>query len=192
MSKRGQGDAEAIADGYQGDAASFVPQTHDPDSIAGVRLSLSWWLIATGRMWRRLLDERLKFSSQTQPRWRVLAWARLRPGIAQTELAERLGISGPTLVRILDSLARQNMIERRESGTDRRVKEIHLTAAAHPVIEQISREVGEIRDYLLQDVSPEEMQTFLAILELIARKRIAAAQPEPFGEIWLKAKEESA
>lgn len=32
--------------------------------------------------------------------------------------------------------------------------------------------------------------TFLSILELIARRRIAAAQPEPFGEIWLKIKDE--
>lgn len=33
--------------------------------------------------------------------------------------------------------------------------------------------------------------TFLSILELIGRKRIAASQPEPFGEIWLKAKDEA-
>ena len=87
----------------------FVPQTHPPDSPEGMRLSLSWGLIGTGRIWRRLLDEKLRYSNQTQPRWRVLAWARLRPGIAQTELAARLGISGPTLVRILDNLARQKL-----------------------------------------------------------------------------------
>ena len=159
------------------DPSPFVPQTHAPDSIEGLRMSLSWWLIGTGRMWRRLLDDRLKFSSQTQPRWRVLAWARLRPGIAQTELAERLGIAGPTLVRILDSLEKQEMIERRESPGDRRVKAIHLTEPARPVVEEISREVGEIRDILLQDISREEMQLCLNIFERI-RGRIAALSAE--------------
>jgi segregation and condensation protein A len=36
----------------------------------------------------------------------------------------------------------------------------------------------------------EVVITFLSILELIARKRIAASQPEPFGEIWLQIKDE--
>jgi len=171
MSRR-KGAAAAIS--AMADPSPIGPQADRPASIEALRHSLSWWLIGTGRMWRRLLDERLKFSSQTQPRWRVLAWARLRPGIPQTELAERLDISGPTLVRILDGLARQGMIERRESREDRRVKEIHLTEAAYPVIDDISREVAGIRDDLLQDISAEEIRTCLSVLERI-RTRICDA-----------------
>jgi len=156
----------------------FVPQTHPPDSPEGMRLSLSWGLIGTGRIWRRLLDEKLRYSNQTQPRWRVLAWARLRPGIAQTELAARLGISGPTLVRILDNLARQKLIERRESTVDRRVKEIYLTETAHPIVAQISKDVALIRHALLQDISIEEMRICLSVLDRI-RARVAQVGERP-------------
>ncbi|WP_404712960.1 MarR family transcriptional regulator [Sphingomonas sp. MMS24-J13] len=157
---------------YEGDPLTsdpFVPQTYHPDSLNGLRLSLHWWLLGTGRIWRNLVDERLKTADQTQPRWRVLSWAHLLPGIKQTELAERMNISGPTLVRILDSLEGQHLIERRESADDRRVKEIHLTERGKPVVEQIDAEVSEIRDAVLEGVSEEELRTCLNVLAHLRR-----------------------
>lgn len=139
----------------------------EPGSEEDLHVQMSWWLVGTGRAWHNLLDERLRFSGQTQPRWRVLAWAQIQPGISQTELAERMSVTSATLVGIIDGLVRLGLIERRESGDDRRIKELHLTPAAHPIIEQISREVVAIRKALLKNVSREEMQTCLSVLERI-------------------------
>ncbi len=166
---------------YEGDPLTsdpFVPQTYDPESLDGLRLSLHWWLQGTGRLWRNLVDERLKTADQTQPRWRVLSWASLLPGIKQTELAERMGISGPTLVRILDSLEAQEMIERRESAEDRRVKEIHLTRRGTPIVDQINAEVSGIRDGALAGVSEADLRTCLDVLTHI-RHNLAAISAQP-------------
>jgi len=151
----------------------FVPQVFDPESSEGLRLSLSWWVVNTGRLWRKLLDERLRAAGQTQPRWRVLAWARMLPGVTQTELAQRMGIAGPTLVRILDSLNAQRMIERRENAVDRRVKEVHLTPEAEPLVREISQEVRAIRQALLEGVSDEDIRT---CLDVLAHIRTRAAE----------------
>jgi MarR family transcriptional regulator for hemolysin len=145
----------------------------DPNSDAALRVHMSWWLVGTGRAWHNLLDERLRFSGQTQPRWRVLAWAQLEPGINQSELSERMSVSSATLVGIIDGLVRQGLLERRESVDDRRIKKLHLTPAAHPIVDQISREVLAIRDGLLRDVSRQEMEICLSVLERI-RHNIAA------------------
>lgn len=166
---------------YEGDPLTsdpFVPQTHDPGSLEGLRLSLHWWLQGTGRIWRNLVDERLKTAEQTQPRWRVLSWANLLPGIKQTELAERMGISGPTLVRILDSLEAQDMIERRESADDRRVKEIHLTERGRPIVDQIDAEVSEIRNSVLAGISMADLHTCLDVLAHI-RRNLAEVSAKP-------------
>jgi|GEM_PF-2195331 len=140
---------------------------YDPASEDALRLQMSWWLIGTGRAWHNLLDDRLRFAGQTQPRWRVLAWAQLQPGINQTELAERMSVTSATLVGIIDGLVRQGLIERRESAEDRRVKELHLTPAAHPIIETITAEVMAIRTRLLHDVSRQELETCLSVLARI-------------------------
>lgn len=157
----------------------FLPKIYDPDSRDGLKLRLSWRIIAVGRMWHRLLDERLRFSNQTQPRWRVLAWARMLPGIKQAELAERMSISGAALVGILDGLARMGLIERRENAEDRRANEIHLTDDAEPVVEAISRQVADVRDYLLQDISMSEMQTLLSLLARIEQRIESASAIRP-------------
>jgi MarR family transcriptional regulator for hemolysin len=151
----------------------FVPQVCSADSEDGLRQSLSWWLVGTARLWRNLLDERLKVTDQTQPRWRVLAWAQMLPGIKQADLAERMGISSPTLVRLLDNLEEQNMIERRESSGDRRIKRIYLTKDAEPLVRGIAAEVKRIGDALLQDITADELRSCLDVL-----RRIRARVPE--------------
>jgi len=139
-------------------------RSQEPGSIDDLRVHMSWWLVGTGRAWHNLLDEQLRFSGQTQPRWRVLAWAQLLPGLNQTELAERMSVTSATLVGIVDGLVKQGLLERRESPDDRRIKELHLTPAAHPVIEAISKEVTAIRDELLKDISREDMELCLSIM----------------------------
>jgi DNA-binding MarR family transcriptional regulator len=142
-------------------------RSQEPGSDDDLRVQISWWLVGTGRAWHNLLDERLRFSGQTQPRWRVLAWAQLQPGINQTELAERMSVTSATLVGIVDELVRQGLIERRESKSDRRIKNLHLTSAAHPIIETILKEVNDIRDALLGSVSRSEMEICLSVLERV-------------------------
>ena len=150
----------------------FVPgpptnRSQEPGSDDDLRVQMSWWLVGTGRAWHNLLDEHLRFAGQTQPRWRVLAWARLQPGINQTELAERMSVTSATLVAIVDELVRQGLLERRESKADRRIKNLYLTPAAHPIIEAISKEVNDIRNALLGNVSRSEMEICLSVLERV-------------------------
>ena len=72
------------------------------------------------RDWRRRLDERLKPLGLSQAKWRALLHLSFGDGISQRELSERIGIEGPTLVGLLDRLAKDGYIERRESRDDRR------------------------------------------------------------------------
>ncbi len=152
----------------------FVPQLYENHSERALRHSMSWWLIGVGRLWRNLLDDHLRVVGQTQPRWRVLAWATMLPGIRQADLAERMDLTRPTLVRLLDNLEKQGVIERRVSSKDRRANGIYLTEKAKPIVREIEREVGSLGDFLLQDVSAEEMEQCLDVLRRI-RNRVNQA-----------------
>jgi MarR family transcriptional regulator for hemolysin len=160
----------------------FVPQLYDPASKDGLKHSISWWLIGTGRLWRNLLDERLKAAGQTQPRWRVLAWAKMLPGIRQTALAERMDLANPTMVRIIDSPEEQGLIERRESAGDRRVRGIHLTEQAGPLVSRIETEVRQVGNALLQDVTEEEMRICLDVMRRI-RTRVMELSGDGAGTV---------
>ena len=56
------------------------------------------------RQWRKRLDERLKESGLTQARWLVLLHLSRTGPLSQRDLAELIGVDGPTLVRVLDKL----------------------------------------------------------------------------------------
>src|SRR5712671_341942 len=80
------------------------------------------------RRLRQTVDSELGAFGLTEATWRPLAYVRrLGEGVRQKELAVALGIEGPSLVRLLDNLERRGLIERREDGTDRRARGIHLT-----------------------------------------------------------------
>jgi len=82
------------------------------------------------RRWRKLLDERLKDLGVTQARWfTMVCLQRGGGGLTQRELARLMTIENPTLVRLLDSLEEQGLIERRPSERDRRARLLYLTNA---------------------------------------------------------------
>lgn len=120
-----------------------------------------------GRRWRTRLDTELKHLGLTQARWLTLAFlAKIQP-VSQKELAEIIGIEGPTLVRLLDSLEAQGLLERRACGEDRRVKYVHLCAAAEPIIAEITRISMDLRHEVMADIPPEDLAVAHRVMETI-------------------------
>jgi len=127
------------------------------------------------RQWRLSLDERLAPLGLTQARWTVLLHlARAGGAMAQRDLAESIGVEGPTLVRGLDGLERQGLIERRETKGDRRSKTVHLTAAATPLLAQIDAIATTLRAEVLGSIDPEELARCHAVLGRIGANLAAA------------------
>lgn len=116
------------------------------------------------RQWRKRLDERLKKTGLTQARWLVLLHLSRVGSLSQRDLAETVGIEGPTLVRLLDSLEGQGLIERRLCGDDRRVKRIHLTAAARPLLAEITAIAAALRRQVLAEVDGDELRAAWKVL----------------------------
>lgn len=122
------------------------------------------------RTWRTRLDQRLKPLGMSQVQWRVLLLLARLPGTpVQRELAELIGIEGPTLVHLLDRMARRGWIVRRASATDRRCKTVHLTPKARRVVQKIRRVTLAFRKELFAAVPPRELtrctRTLQALLE---------------------------
>ena len=107
-------------------------------------------LVQLGRRWRRVLDEELSGYGLTDATWRPLFHlGRLGDGIRQTELAEALGIQGPSLVRLLDNLERDGLILRREDRGDRRAKSLVMTESGRRAYLKVKAVTEQVADRLL-------------------------------------------
>ncbi|MFA7522025.1 MAG: MarR family transcriptional regulator [Halothiobacillaceae bacterium] len=90
------------------------------------------------QLWRQLLDHELAHHGLSQAKWRTMAIVSMYPkGLIQSELAEELGVEGPSMVAMIDRLSRDEWVERIQCGTDRRCKIIRLTERALPLIDEI-------------------------------------------------------
>jgi MarR family transcriptional regulator, transcriptional regulator for hemolysin len=98
------------------------------------------------------LDERMGERGASLWNWILLRTAAENEGSSQRELADLMHIEPPTLVRHLDKLADEGLLERRRDVQDRRIARVHLTAAGRRrlrELHEIAHEVdGELRALL--------------------------------------------
>ena len=140
------------------------PEPRDPHGFAQ---SIS----VVARRWRTRLDERLKPMNMSIARWGALYWlGQAGDGVSQAALAELVGVEPPTLVRVLDQLEVQGLIERRTSPTDRRVNLLSLTEAARPLVAEIEAEAERLRLELLQGLSFEDYQAALGVMQKLGER----------------------
>ncbi|HEY1991641.1 MAG TPA: MarR family transcriptional regulator [Gammaproteobacteria bacterium] len=123
------------------------------------------------RIWRARLDQRLKPMGLSQVQWRVLLLlARLDTAPRQGELAEHIGVEGPTLVKLLDRMARRGWVQRRPSPEDRRCKTVHLTPKARGTVRKIRKVTWGFRKQLFAAVPPDELQRCMHTLRTLLSK----------------------
>jgi MarR family transcriptional regulator, transcriptional regulator for hemolysin len=138
--------------------------------------SLPLTLFETALAWRHELDKRLKPLGLSQAKWRVLAHLSLsEKPLNQTELAKRLGVEGPTLVGLLDRLAKDDWIERVDDNADRRSKAVHLTAKAKVALKKIHATADQLCDELLINAPKDKVATCIEVLKFITSSLEAMA-----------------
>ena len=143
----------------------------DPERVkseAEMRRQFPFGTARIARRWRKLLDERLKDLGVTQARWNTMvALHRGGEGTTQRDLAELMSIENPTLVRLLDNLENQELIERRACKEDRRARRLYLTARGRAFMEELDERAESLRDQLLNGITKEELEICLNVFDRV-------------------------
>jgi MarR family transcriptional regulator for hemolysin len=137
--------------------------------VAEISESFGMLVGETARLWRYALDQRLQPLGLTQAKWLVLLHLSRENGLIQKNLAIRVGVEAPTLVVMLDRMAEDGWITRRESSDDRRSKTVHLTTKAQEVLKQIRATATQLRRELLAGIAPKDIERCTDILAQIKR-----------------------
>ena len=121
-------------------------------------------LASLSRGWRAELDRRLADLGLSQARWLVLLHlARFKDAPTQRELAQSVGVEGPTLARLLDSLENQGLVRRQAVVEDRRAKKILLCDSARPLIEKIETIATALRHELFEGIDEDDLRVCLRV-----------------------------
>jgi len=128
-------------------------------------------MVVAGRRWRKLANERISKLGQNMARWETLyLMACSDEELSQGELATVVGVTGPSMVHMLNSLERDGLIERSQSAQDRRVTHNRITAKGQQATRDIMAITNALRAEVLRDIDPAKLEIALEVLEAIHAK----------------------
>jgi len=129
-----------------------------------LRLTRGFTMVA--RRWRKYLDEHLRRIGQSQARWEALfAVAMSRDGSALGTIAKRVGVEGPTFVRMIAQFEREGLVKRLASSEDRRASIIRITPKGEQVLTQMRDLTTKVRKEFLGELSVDDVKKMLDMLE---------------------------
>jgi MarR family transcriptional regulator for hemolysin len=119
----------------------------------------------TARGWRQAIDRRLKYLGMSQASWMTIAVAaKAGAPLSQSELADRLGVEGATMVAMIDRLVKAGLVLREPSTTDRRINHVVVTDAGQRLYETVRTEAADVRKKLLANVEPGKLAIATEVL----------------------------
>ena len=119
------------------------------------------------RRYVQRFEVRAREISLTLPQCKVLARLEKNEGVSQARLAELAEVDAMTMVRILDRMEADGLLERRPDPADRRARCLYITAKAKPLLEEIWRLSDATRAEVLEGIGQHERDVFISVLERI-------------------------
>jgi DNA-binding MarR family transcriptional regulator len=117
------------------------------------------------RLMRLRADQHARRDGMTRAQWVILIWLEMQPGLSQNELAGLVEVEPITIARLVDRLEARGLVERRADPRDRRVRRLHLTEAACPVLKQIRDYLAELQAILGAGIPSQEVERITAALQ---------------------------
>ena len=138
---------------------------------ATLRQAFGYHIGEMARLWRGQIDRHVRPLGLSFMQWvTLLQLSRATDDVVQKDLAQAVGIEGPTMVGVLDRLVRAGLVERRVAAHDRRANTVHLTAAGRAILRAADKNVGKLRDALLEGLSEAELRTTITVLAHVAER----------------------
>jgi DNA-binding MarR family transcriptional regulator len=124
------------------------------------------------RTTRRLRARANRFPGEaglTLPQYHLLEALRATGELPVGELADRAGVAPPTATRMLDCLARDGVVARRHSETDRRSVLVSLTADGERAVEQAHEVIEAWRRQVFESLDPAEREQAAVLLARLSQ-----------------------
>jgi MarR family transcriptional regulator, transcriptional regulator for hemolysin len=123
-------------------------------------------------------EQRASEISLTLMQCKVLVHLEKNEGASQARLAELTAIDPMMMVRILDRMEADKLLERRADPQDRRARQLYLTKKAEPLLSEVWRLADLTRSELFAGIGKAERDVFMQVLERLHANACALDETE--------------
>ena len=118
--------------------------------------SLGYLVNRAARIMAHELAERIRPSGVAIGQWAILLILWARDGTTQAELARKVAIEAPTVVRTIDRMVRDGLVKRTTDPADARLSRIYLTDRGRALRDVLVPQAVAVNSDVLARLSPEE------------------------------------
>jgi MarR family transcriptional regulator for hemolysin len=122
------------------------------------------------RTMRLTLDSRLAAEGATFSSWMILSTLDERGGAIQRELAEVLGLEGPTVVRHVSQLEKSGLVTREPVPGDLRASRIVLTPNGAERLDRLRQALRTAETQLVDGIDPGELEITIGVLSRLTTR----------------------
>lgn len=133
--------------------------------------SFGWLIAVLGDQMAQGLDEKLKEIGLNIGLWPTLFVLWEEEGLTQTELSKRCQTAHYTTTRVLDSLEKLGLVERRAHPTSRRAYQIFLTKKGRDLELEGTRKANECNQDFLNALTPEENKQLHTLIAKVIKSK---------------------
>jgi MarR family transcriptional regulator for hemolysin len=101
------------------------------------------------------------------PQFRTLRFIQCNPDSSLSNLAEHLGLTLPSVSKLVDGLVKQKLVIRQESTTDRRRLTLGLTQVGASIVNSARASAKENLAKKLSGLSDSELETIYQAMQLL-------------------------
>ena len=148
-----------------------------PDVARGPR-TFGFMLKDVSQRYVRRFEQHARALSLTLPQCRALVILESNQGLNQAHLARLICAEPMTMVRILDRMQGDGLLERRADPDDRRARCLYLTRKARPLLREIWKLADRTRDELFAGVAARDRRLFIGVLEKLHQNATALPDTE--------------
>ena len=135
-------------------------------SLEDLKLRFTRRVIFLANRWRNRMNEDLRRTGQSHARWITLMWIHLLGGEANhREFAERIGVELPTLIRLLNRLESEGLVQRCALPGLARAKTVRLTPSGKKVLIELNAIADTTRQAFLAGVDKQKLEHCMSLFD---------------------------
>lgn len=113
------------------------------------------------------LEKDFRPYNMTRSQWIAMYYIYTGESISQRELADKMSIKEPSVVRLIQKLESEGFLNRSGLHTDKRVKQLELSERGVQVYLDLLPIAEKFKDETIASISENDLQTFKKVLSIM-------------------------
>jgi MarR family transcriptional regulator for hemolysin len=126
----------------------------------------------SAKIFAEALEKEFRPYNMTRSQWIAMYYIYTSDSITQRELADKMSIKEPSVVRLLQKLETDGLLLRSGTQADRRVKQLQLSDKGVLLYLDLLPVVEKFKDDIISNISEKDLQAFKHVLGVMVENAL--------------------